>query len=64
MDGTRDYLFKKSEVNQQDKYHLYMESKKYDTNELIYKGKIESQTQKTNTVTKGESGGEGKDKSG
>ena len=38
MDGTRDYLFKKSEVNQQDKYHLYMESKKYDQLINILKG--------------------------
>ena len=29
-------------------YHLYVESKKNDTNELIYKTEIDSQTQKTN----------------
>ena len=37
-----------SEVSQtqKDKYHLYVESKKYDTDELIFK--TISQTQKTN----------------
>ena len=29
-------------------YHLYMESKKKDTNKLIYKTEIESQMQETN----------------
>ena len=29
-------------------YRLYVESKKNDTNELIYKTEIDSQTQKTN----------------
>ena len=29
-------------------YHLYVESKKNDTNELVYKTEIDSQTQKTN----------------
>ena len=34
--------------------HLYNESLKNDTNELIYKTKIDPQTQKTNMVIKGE----------
>ena len=37
-----------SELNQKEKsfvwYHLYMESKRYDTNELVYKTEIDSQT--------------------
>ena len=35
-----------SEINQTN--HLYVESKKNDTNELIYKTEIDSHTQKTN----------------
>ena len=40
-----------SEVCQMHKYHMlffYKKSKKKDTNELIYKTEIDSQTQKTN----------------
>ena len=40
-----------NEVRKMDKYHMlffYMKSKKKDTNELIYKTEIDSQTQKTN----------------
>ena len=40
-----------------------MQNLKYDTNELIYKTETDSQTQKTNLVTKGERGW-GKDKLG
>ena len=42
-----------------------MESKKNDTNELIYKTEIDSQTQKTNMVIKGDSGwGKGRGEEG
>ena len=49
------------EVSQKerDKYHdiTYVESKKNDTNELIYKTEIDSQTQKTNLwLPKGDKG--------
>ena len=40
-----------SEVSQRKSniiYHLYVESKKYDTNELIYKTETESQISKSN----------------
>ena len=38
-------------------YHLYMESKKNDTNELLYKTEIDPQTQKTNLrLPKGKGG--------
>ena len=38
-------------------YHLYAESEKKDTNELIYKTEIEPQTQKTNLwLPKGKGG--------
>ena len=50
MNGPRDYHTKWSKPDK-DKYHiyhLYAESKKNDTNELIYKIEIDSQTQKTN----------------
>ena len=44
-------------------YHLYVKSKKNDTNELIYKTEIDSQTQKTNSLLpKGK--GVGRDKLG
>ena len=38
------------------KYHdiTYMWNLKYDINEIIYKTETDSQTYKTNTVTKGE----------
>ena len=40
-----------------DRYRItYMWNLKSDTNEFIYKMEIESQTQKTNMVTKGDSG--------
>ena len=42
-----------SEINQTKTntvcFHLYGESKKYDTNELIHKTETDSQTQKTNS---------------
>ena len=39
-------------------YHLHAESKKNDTNEIIYKTEIDSQTQKTNLrLPKGKLGG-------
>ena len=38
-------------------YHLHVESKKNDTNELIYKTEIDLQTQKTNLrLPKGKGG--------
>ena len=52
-----------SEVSQKEKtntiwYHLYVESKKNDINELIYKTKTDSQTSKTNLwLPKGKGGG-------
>ena len=52
-----------SEVNQteKDKYHItYMCNLKYDTNDLIYKTEMDSQTQKTNMVTKEERRGRDK----
>ena len=50
-----------SEVNQKKKgtYHmilLVLESKKEDTNELIYKAEIDSQTQKTYVYQRGKGG--------
>ena len=44
-------------------YHLYVESNKNDTEELIYKTETNSQILKANLVTKKETG-EGKDKLG
>ena len=41
-------------------YHLYVESKKNDTNELIYKTDTDAQTLKTNLrLPKGKSAGRG-----
>ena len=41
-------------------HHLYVESQKNDTNELIYKTETDSQTQKTNLwLPKGKAEGEG-----
>ena len=48
-----------SEVSQKKTntwYHLHMESKKIYTNEFIYKIETDSQTQKTNMITKEEVG--------
>ena len=59
-----------SEVSQteKDKYHdvTYMQNlkKKNDTNELIYKTEIDSQTQKTNLRLPNRDGGGGGDKLG
>ena len=51
----RDYHTKwsKSDKANITRYYLYVESKKYDTNELIYKAETDLQTQKTNMVYKG-----------
>ena len=38
-----------SQKKRQISYHLYVESKKNDTNELIYKTEIDSQILKTNS---------------
>ena len=46
-----------SEVRQIPYDIAYMCSKKNDTNEFIYKTEIDSQTQKTNLITKGEISG-------
>ena len=56
MDGPRDYQTK---LSKPDKYHLYVESKKSDTNELIYKTETDSLMDVGNKlmVTKGERGG-------
>ena len=49
MDELRDYHTNWSQTKTNIIwYHLYGESKKNDTNELIYKTEIDSQTQKTN----------------
>ena len=60
MDRPRDYPIKWS-LAEKDKYHmvsLMWNLEKHDTNELIYKTKIDSQTRKTNLrLSKGE--GEG-----
>ena len=48
-----------SEVSQKKTntwYHLHMEPKKIYTNEFIYKIETDSQTQKTNMITKEEVG--------
>ena len=44
MDGPRDYHTKRSK-SEEDKYHdiTYMWNLKYDTNELTYKTKTDSQ---------------------
>ena len=46
MDGPRDYHIKWSQTEKRNIiwYHLYVESLKSDTNELIYKTEIDSQT--------------------
>ena len=47
MDGLRDYYTKQSKSDRERQiswHHLYVESKKHDTNELIYKIEIDSQT--------------------
>ena len=45
MDGHRDYHMKRSQRKTNIIwYHLYVESEKNDTNELIYKTEIDSQT--------------------
>ena len=43
MDGPRDYHTELSQTNI-IWYHLYVESKKNDTNEIIYKTETDSQT--------------------
>ena len=45
MDGPRDTKWSKSDRERQINiwYHLHVESKKHDTNELIYKTEIDSQ---------------------
>ena len=42
--GPRDYHTKQSKTKTNIIYHLYVESKKNDTNELIYKTEIDAQT--------------------
>ena len=62
MDGPRDYhaMWSKSDKERQISYHLHVESKKNDRNELIYKIETDSQTWKTNLcLPKGKGGGEG-----
>ena len=39
-------------------YHLYVESKKVDTNELIYKAQTDLQIENKLTITEGEEGEE------
>ena len=48
-----------SKVSQTKIYHLYVESKKYGTNELIYKTEMDSKTENKLMVIKGERGGGG-----
>ena len=62
MDGPRDYHTKwsKSFRERQISYVVtYMWNLKYDTNELIYKIEIDSQTENKLMVTKGERGERG-----
>ena len=50
MDGPRDYHTKWSKPDRERQiswYCLYVESKRKDTNELIYRTEIDPQTQKT-----------------
>ena len=44
MNGPRDYHTKWNKPKTNIIYQLYVESKKNDTNELIYKTEIETQT--------------------
>ena len=48
MEGLRDCHTKQSKRQRKINtcYHLYMESKKSDTNELIYKTEIDSETER------------------
>ena len=50
----------KSDRERQIWYHLYEESEKKDTNELIYKTEIDSRLENNLTVTKAEGGWVGK----
>ena len=47
MDLERTILSEVSQTKTNIIYHLYVKSKKNDTNELIYKTETDSQTQKT-----------------
>lgn len=44
----------RSEISQRNTHITYMRTLQYGTNEPIYETEIDSQTQKTNTVTKRE----------
>ena len=46
IDGPRNYLTKWSQIKRNIWYYLYVESKKSDTNELIYKTEIDWETQR------------------
>ena len=57
MDGPRDYRTKWSKTKTKIMwYHLYVESKKTDTNKLIYKIEIDSDIENKLMVSKGDSG--------
>ena len=56
MDELRDYYTKWNICQKHIRCHLYVESKKKDTNELIYKTEINSETENKLMVTKGENG--------
>ena len=61
MDGPSDYHTKRSK-SARDKYHmvsLICGLLKNDTNKLIYKTEISSETEKTYGYQKGKPGGEG-----
>ena len=46
IDGPRNYLTKWSQIKRNIWYYLYVESKKSDTNEIIYKTEIDWETQR------------------
>ena len=59
MDGPKDYYTKWSKRGRERKmntiwYHFYVESKKNNTNELIYKTEIDSQRESKLMINKGE----------
>ena len=56
MDELRDYYTKWNICQKHIRCHSYVESKKKDTNELIYKTEINSDTENKLMITKGENG--------
>ena len=64
MDLERTILSEVSQTKTNIIYHLYVKSKKNDTNELIYKTETDAQTQKTDLLLPKGKGGGGGDKLG